>query len=292
MMKKLLVPIDFSDCSLNAVRYACSLSKLIKAQLYVVYVHTPEILVNATPVWQPYIDIMPLPQLVHDQMATVKAMITAQGIDATTYIKEGILDESVVELALTKHADMIVMGTEGNYFGFSSLWGNNTTSVIDEKKIPVLAIPKNYKGSFEKDAQIVFATDFKGLDFIPDFLIETVQTLNATLNVFYVTEPYRDEENKAFEKKNFEYVKEIFKHSEVTMNHSYRENLIHAVEDFTAKKHASMIVMIAHQRSFLSDIFHSSVTKQMALHTKVPFLAIPDEKVELNTSVSNSGFIG
>jgi len=51
-------------------------------------------------------------------------------------------------------------------------------------------------------------------------------------------------------------------------------------------------VMIAHKRGFLANLFHTSITKQMAIHTQVPFLAIPDELVELSGSVSNSGFIG
>ncbi len=291
-MKKIIVPVDFSDCSLNAVRYACSLAITMKAQLLIVYVHTPELIVDTTPIWQPYVDIMPLPKMVHDQMKEVKQMVSEKGIQIQSFILEGLLNDSIIELAQSKHADLVVMGTPGIDYAYTSVFGSNTSHLIGSKKIPVLVVPQNYKGELTKEAQIVFATDFKGVDFIPDYFIELSASLNATINVFYDTEPYRDAVNKEYEAKEFEYVKTLFADSKVTLNHSFKENLIHAVEAFAVNKHASLIVMIAHKRGFLANLFHTSVTKQMAIHTHIPFLAIPDELVEVSGSVSNSGFIG
>lgn len=285
-MKKIIVPIDFSDCSLNAVRYATSFAKLINAELMVLYVHVPDVIVNATPAWQPYVDIMPLPQMIHDQVSNVKQLVKDKGVNVHCYIKEGALTENLKDIAQSKHADLVIMGTQGVNYGYNSIWGSNTSNLIEEKSIPVLAIPENYKGELEKGAEIVFATDFKSTDFIPDYFIELSKDINATINVFYVTEPYRDEEALAYEKKEFEFVQSLFEGTKVVLSHSYKENLIHAVEDFATKKHASMIVMIGHQRGFLGNLLHSSVTKKMALHTHVPFFAIPDEKIEVNKSYS------
>ena len=115
-MKKIIVPVDFSDCSLNAVRYASVLAKLMEAQLLVVYAHTPKLEISATPFWLPYAETLPLPKIVHQQMNNVKEMLVAKGIEAQTYIIEGGLNDVVIELAQKKHADLVVMGTDGINF--------------------------------------------------------------------------------------------------------------------------------------------------------------------------------
>ncbi|MFN0048931.1 MAG: universal stress protein [Cytophagales bacterium] len=285
-MKKIIVPIDFSDCSLNAVRYAITFARLINAELMVLYVHVPEVTISTTPVWQPYFDIMPLPIMVHEQMKEVEKIIKQHGIKVKTFIQEGALTDVITQIAKSKHADLVIMGTQGVNFSYNSIWGSNTSDLIEERNIPVLVIPENYNGELQSGAEIVFATDFKSTDFIPDYFIELSKNINAIVNVFYVTEPYRDEEALAYEKNEFEFVESLFEGTKVMLHHSYKENLIHAVEEFASKKHASMILMIGHQRGFLGNLLHSSVTKRMALHTRVPFFAIPDEKVEMNKTYS------
>ena len=291
-MKKIIVPIDFSECSTNAVRYACSLAKHIQAELLILYVHESEVIVSETLVWQFYEGILPLPQIVHEQMAFVKSIASDQGVIAHTYIVEGNFNEAVTELSMEHHGDLVVMGTEGITYAYTSVWGTHTSQLIAKKKIPVLVVPKNFKGILDQNAIFVFATDFKGIDYIPDFFIELTQTLNAKLHIFSDVDPYRDEIDKKIETKEFEYLKELFPGSEVTMNHTYKLNLIHAVEDFASKNHTSLIMMISHHRGFMGNLFHQSVTKQMALHTAIPFLAVPDAMEEVSTSVSNSGFVG
>ena len=292
-MKKIIVPIDFSDCAINAVRYAVSVAKIINAEILIIYVHSPEILVGAVPAWQPYVEIMPFPDIVHEQMAAAKKIVKDYSIQVQTFIKEGDLNESISDLAQSKHADLVIMGTEGVNFAYQDLWGTHSSSMVESKKIPIIVVPENYKGSLTKNAEIVFATDFKGTDYIPEFFVEIAENLQANVNVFYDTEPYKERVNIEYESREYDFIKNLFTNAKVTMNHSHRDNLIDAVEEFINSKNASLLVMIAHERGFFENIFHKSVTKQMALHSIIPFLAIPDQKDDINvSSVSNSGFIG
>jgi nucleotide-binding universal stress UspA family protein len=292
-MKKIVIPIDFSDCSLNAVRYAEALAKQLDAQLHIVYVHEPEISVVATPLGLPYSDLLPLPKLVHQQMSSLRKMLHEKGDNVHTYIKQGNLTSVITELALKKHADLVVMGTEGIDFDYGSIWGSHTSDLIAEKKVPVLVVPQAYTGTIEKNTEYVFATDFKGTEFIPSFLVALAKSTHATVNVFYKGAYSDDVLVNEYELNEFEYIKEKFDGVTTRLHHSAKDNLIESVEEFIKVKNASLVIMIAHQRHFLANLFHKSVTKQMSLHTHIPFLAIPDELTELSiSSVSNSGFIG
>ena len=95
-MKKIVIPIDFSECSLNAVRYAEGLAKVLDAELHVVYVHTPDISVVSTPLGLPYSEILPISAEIHQRIATVRASIQNTGVKVHSYLKEGHLTSIVV----------------------------------------------------------------------------------------------------------------------------------------------------------------------------------------------------
>jgi nucleotide-binding universal stress UspA family protein len=58
-----------------------------------------------------------------------------------------------------------------------------------------------------------------------------------------------------------------------------------AIEDFAKMKNADLVMMVTHERGWLEDLFHKSITKDMTLHSNVPFMTIPDHHVaEFNKS--------
>jgi nucleotide-binding universal stress UspA family protein len=292
MLTKIIIPIDFSDCALNAIRYANQLSIWLDTELHIVYAHSVELITASTSYGVPYWNTMPVPDYVHQQMKQVQEMLKDKGVKVHSYIKEGNLNDVVAALAVSNQADLIVMGTESNQHLNSSFWGTNTSRLIAEKKTPVLVVPLTYKENLERQCQFVFATDFKGIAFIPPFFVELAEKLNAKINLFYDVEPYRDEVDREEELKDFNFVQEIFPKQKISLHHTFKENLIHAISDFSAKNKASLVFMIAHHRGFLSGLFHQSNTKQMALHTTIPFLAIPDEKEVTPEPVLLSGIDG
>lgn len=291
-MTRILVPIDFSDTAFNALRYAVSLAKILEGEIIVLYVHKPELTVNAMPLGEPYYEAMPVPAIVHTRMKEVKELLKTTGVKSKAYVKEGFLTESVVELAVKKHADLVVTGTDGVHYAYHMLWGTHSSALVDEKKIPVLVIPRKYTHSLSSKGEIVFATDFKGIEDVPAFFIDMIEKLHLKVSVFYAKEPHESEDVKIYEKQKIDELIKILNSKDISVFHTYKTDVVDAVEDFVGKRNAQMVVMISQKRSFFENLFHKSVTHQMALHSHVPFLAIPDLEAEVNTSYSNSGFIG
>ena len=287
-MKNILVPTDFSDTATNAVKYAIELASLLDAKLTVLYVHTQEVVViDSLPVNLVYTEYLQVPDSVHKQMKKIKELVAAKpDLKARYLIKEGGVTEEVITQVQETEADLIVMGTEGVDSAYNLLWGSETVSIIGKRKCPVLAVPGNFTGTIKKGADFVFATDFERINdwYVLNLYKLLAQKLEAHINVFFVSKHGREKEDLEYEEDRYEMLKEYFDGLDITLIHSYEKDILHAVETFVKAKHATLITMISHERTFLENLFHKSITKEMALNTKVPFLAIPDAHLELNKS--------
>jgi nucleotide-binding universal stress UspA family protein len=52
------------------------------------------------------------------------------------------------------------------------------------------------------------------------------------------------------------------------------ESIIDSINNFIETENPDMIVMAKHNRSFFDRLFHRSLSKQMAYHTKIPLLVL------------------
>jgi nucleotide-binding universal stress UspA family protein len=59
------------------------------------------------------------------------------------------------------------------------------------------------------------------------------------------------------------------------------ENVAKGLEAFIRDHQADLVAVGIHDRSFLANLFHSSVTEQLAYHTSIPLLALPENPYAL-----------
>jgi nucleotide-binding universal stress UspA family protein len=280
-MKRIIVPTDFSKCADNAIQYAIQIAMLLEAKLEIVYVHRPDVII--TEGQMVYVEI---PDSKFRNMSELeKELNNYPLLKYQTHInRDSTLYGNILALAKKNGAFMVIMGTEGAFFD------SNTSQMIEKKQVPVLAIPERFKGKLEQNAEFIFATDFKDIndwEIMNAFKI-LAQKLKAKINVFHVNEHIEDKDVKANENFIFHDLKAYFEGLSVTLHHSHKKDVIEAVESFASDHKASLIMMIAHDRSWLSDLFHSSVTKEMSLHAQVPFLSLPDKRAEINKAATIS----
>jgi universal stress protein A len=140
--KKLLVPVDFSETSLRALRMAVRMAKQGNTQLHVVHVGS-----------LPYVDAGPfggsVPALfvqANDEMALeAKAGLMRvvreeipEGMEVSTEVRSGFPPEEILDAAEEFGADLIVIGTHGRTGLERVIVGSVAERVIRGAKIPVL----------------------------------------------------------------------------------------------------------------------------------------------------------
>ena len=158
-MKRLLVPIDFSDATPRVIDLARQLAKALEAEIHLI--HVKELSTAAAPgmlgyglagmpelapmsgVPVPGLDAIPQP-IREDQkskLARWQKDIAQDGIQVTFHEPTGAVAEEILNQADAVEADFIVMGTHGHGAMYNLLVGSATKGVLKHASRPVLLVP-------------------------------------------------------------------------------------------------------------------------------------------------------
>lgn len=114
MLKKILVPVDFSATSAAAVEYAIEFAKAFDAEIDLL--HSYQINPGAI---TPYGPVFPdnlyesLRAAASEQLEKVYGQVSAAGVVAKTYLSNSPPSYAIVDAAEEFSSDLIIMGTRG-----------------------------------------------------------------------------------------------------------------------------------------------------------------------------------
>jgi nucleotide-binding universal stress UspA family protein len=143
VIRKIVVPTDFSAASDKALEYAATLATTLNASIHLV--HVVEDPFAAGGGWEFYIpDSQDLSERLFEQ-SLARLSITAsefdsRNIDVTTEIRRGSPTEGIISAATDSGADLIVMSTHGRTGLPHLLLGSVAERVIRGARCPVLAV--------------------------------------------------------------------------------------------------------------------------------------------------------
>ena len=146
MIKKILLPTDGSDRSMDAVRYAISLAKQTNASILVLSVVDERFKsIETAPDPVAFMESA----FVESAKTYVEAAeneIKKEGVTVDKSVRIGIPAVEIVKEAEKSEVDLIIMGSHGRTGLQSALLGSVTMSVIHrETNIPVLIVRKGVK---------------------------------------------------------------------------------------------------------------------------------------------------
>lgn len=272
-MKNILLPIDFSDASLNASKYAVSLAHAFDAKLTLINVIQPPILVDDSilaPIMVTQAEIIEENSKLINQEIESLSKICPVRMDA--FVREGFTSETIGNLATEISADLVVMGMKGK--GQSrSFFGSTVIKIIRHISYPILVVPA--KASFQLPATIAVASDFD-----PDFeneqyhlLIELAKKFNSTFRIVNVAVKGRQmKPSQAIGKMKTSRAFAQF----ATEFHTIREDKVdEGLENFLEEQDPDLLVMIAREHSFIDRLFGKVHTKEMSYKTRKPLLILP-----------------
>ncbi len=147
--KKILVPVDFSECSRVAVRQAIDLAQKYDAVLEIFHAYEPPYYVGDV-----LIQIPDKPALsVHDYIkqsaqTLLDEMLTEVGgldtVRHTSDLVAGVPADAILEKCKDTSFDLIVMGTHGRRGLSHLLMGSVAERVIRQASCPVLVLRDTY----------------------------------------------------------------------------------------------------------------------------------------------------
>jgi nucleotide-binding universal stress UspA family protein len=140
-LKKILVPVDYSDHSAQAVQFARDIATAFGAALHFVHVYPPATLVAAPIVPAPVITSTVLEESrrgFDDYLATARKDL---GVDVTGTLREGIPHLEILSAASELGVDLIVLGTHGRTGIQHLLLGSVAERVVRQATVPVITVP-------------------------------------------------------------------------------------------------------------------------------------------------------
>ncbi len=266
-MKTILVPLDYSENSLNALEYAAHLADDLKAKI--VLLHIFELPVSSTEM--PVITVTPgeLEEIHNSKMKEIADKIHQQHtIEIKWECIPGYSVEEIIRKIKSIDADLTVMGIRGVNLISELLIGSVATGVARNAEHAVLIIPENAK--FNAPKKILFASDNMAV------------ANNKTFNILHtIANQYQSEiaiVNVSNNTKNEIKLMDFSNHlKEIKFNHHIitGDDISSAINDFNNTFHADILVNIPRQHSFFDKITHESNTKKFAFHTPIPLLTLP-----------------
>jgi len=144
-IERILAPIDFSDCSLDALEYAAQTARQFKAKVTIVHVMEPVAYGLDFTLAQPR--GQDRQERLSARLSELASALKGCGLEADYALRGGLPAETILNAERAGASDLIVMGTHGRR-GFSHfVSGSVAEAVLRRARCPVLAVRSPKFGS-------------------------------------------------------------------------------------------------------------------------------------------------
>ena len=260
-MKTVIVPIDFSDTSLNAAEYAARfLAGHDGVEIILYHCYDTELGEENS-----------LEDLGY--LKTRLLNIAPLNISLLAERSDDFLEE-LEKLARHRQADLVIMGiTGGRSRTEQRFMGSNTLKLAENKYIPVLIVPEN--SSYQGMKNVLLATDLKDVvGTTPSEPIKKIlKEFSLSLHVINVNEEHYialTEEHEAEKRK----LAEMFSDFNPEFYFLRLFDVEEAINQFAEDKNIDLIINVHREHSLISRVFKESHTKKLAFQSQVPLLVV------------------
>lgn len=277
-MKNIIVPLDYSEASLNALDYAAGLAQSSGARIILFHAfHLPFPTVGM-PFLYPDID-----EFILEHKAKLDK------IGNNIFIKHGVHVKSIsrpsfvlddLYLLFKQHkAALVVMGMREKSLEYK-LFGSVTVSAIRESKFPVLMIP--FPAKFSPIRKILFACEHSCLS--PNNSLPVLKKIalrfKAKVQILHVEKfALIPESESACLVKTAPETELLFN----GIQHEYRflegDNVVEGIESGITEYKPDIIAMVPRKLDFFDELFRRGHTDKIAYHTNVPLLTLPNPEI-------------
>ncbi len=272
-MKKIIIPVDFSQHSEYALETGAALAKQHNAELIVMHMLELSESIFSTSGSEKSEETAFMLMVTNKNFEEFLDKPYLEGITVTPLIKHHKVLKEVSDVASHEKADLIIMGSRGHSDHDGVFTGSNTEKVVRYSDTPVLVVKS--KPSSINFKNVVLSCDFneESISAVKNAL-ETLNELSEKVTLLHINLPNlsflsTDEIN--------EKVEDFLKLSKLdTKNFDIAFASDHMVEDgvlnYAKREGADAVSIITHGRTGLSHFFGGSISEDLVNHSKLPVI--------------------
>jgi len=280
MRHKILLSTDFSKNAWQAIKYATELYKNEECTFYILNVFSAtenilESLLNLEPGSELYemaknkseqgLSII-LDKLIINENSNIKHQFK------TISVFNNII-EAIKQIVEQKDIEMIIMGTKGETYSKTTVFGSTATYVMEKaRNCPVIVVPQNAKTTLPKE--IVFPTSYKTHYKRRElnYLTNLAKKCEATIAILHISEY----ELSKRQKENKQLLEDILEGTNYKFHTLSHYSVITSVNIFIESRDSDMVAFINKKHAFFGSILTNPMVKDLTFHSKVPILVMHD----------------
>jgi nucleotide-binding universal stress UspA family protein len=286
-ISNILVPLDFSEASLNSLETAIAIAKKQKAKITLLNVVDSSLMFGFNGVY--YVSEKTIDSIVDVSARMLSSLVTRiskeHGLECASEIRVGLVPQSIIKTAQVKNSDLIIMGTHGTS-GFREFFlGSMAQKVLQISFCPVLTIPLGRKWlDFKK---ILFPIrPINGAIEKYNFLLKTISSTLVSIDILVLARTYDEIEKKLLQSLVKELKKKVIK-DEIKISGKLKvgAKMPQAVLRMSKSIDADLIVITAATDSDFKQFFIGPFEQHIVNHATMPVLSVrpkltsPDSRV-------------
>jgi len=283
VVRRILVPVDFSNLSLHACRFAISLAHKYKAEVKLLHVfYNPAI--NITPYDEHYAYQVKLSSALREIEKNARVNLVRledklkawcfrekiNDVKITIGLANGETSDEIIEFSRKYRPAIIIMGTRGLAKGPPPL-GRIAQKLIELSKIPVLALPEGSVLNVGQLKNLLYATDFDPSDYSAiNRLLHMLAPFDIQLHCVHISvgvkkpwDPEKMEELK-------EHLAQEYADNNVKFSVMVSDNVIYGLQSYIRNNNIDAVAVITHQRGSIERLFAPSLSKKIFSETGKP----------------------
>ncbi len=274
-MNKILIPIDFSEFSENALEVAANLAKKFDAHLIVLHMLGLSEAIFTKDETQEFMEAQYYMKLAKKRFDTFLNKPFLKGIKVFETVQNYKDFYEINEIVKEQEIDLVVMGSHGAS-GLSGLFvGSNTEKVVRTCEAPILVIKKRREDFDIKEA--VFASDFE-VENITAYnrALKFFNMLDANVHLVFVNRPNQYFKSTDEINKQIELFMSVAHHSnvpdkqKVTILNDY--SIEEGIYNYAKTVDANIIALPTRGRKGLAHFFKGSIGEDIANHADLPVI--------------------
>jgi nucleotide-binding universal stress UspA family protein len=285
-IRKILVPVDYSECSNDACRYAAKIA--CKSGALIKFIHA---------YYTPSFDLIELSGTVQIQsqlkedvtanlekteretaenfISVLKKQITAcdpERLDISYDVLPGVPEDEIISYCGHYIPDLVIMGTHGKDKA-KTIMGSVTETIIRKISFPVLAIPEKYSFVEVKNIRnLMYVTEFDESDFISiKKLMNLTNQLGLKIHCVHIGEKGGEWDRVKMDGLK-EYFRNVYGKTEVVCSLIQSKSILADINEYVQEKKINILSLTTRQRGIFDKLFKADLTKKLFYHTNIPLL--------------------
>lgn len=265
-MKHIIVPVDLSKNSKEALRYAVHVARRANASLTIVHCYSLllKAIIHTTKKGQTQKDPE---KWIQKRINKIKAKRPELQVDSTI-IKGDVID-SLRRLVDTTGADLVIMGCQGANENADTYLGSTSGAMIKTTNIPLIVIPPRYR--FDGLERMVFAAK--------NPFVRDQTTLQPIIDIRNVFKPHvqllhlgADSEPAADQTISIlQVINDVTRYGNDNFNES--------INEYLTQYNSDMLCVIRRKRGFLEKTLGPTRTPADKFYTDLPVLVLVGDQI-------------